>query len=95
MVYSYILLLRATSPHTYTHTDTHTHTHTHLWYVFVNGIDDSQGANGDLREHPVDVFLDVAVLLRGEGGVVEQHLQPLLGVVHAEVVEGATVPHPC
>ena len=59
----------------------------HLRHVLVNGVDDGQGGGGHLGEHPVDVLREVPVLLACEREVVEEHLQSLVGVVHAQVVK--------
>lgn len=59
--------------------------------MLVNGIDQRQRTLWRLREHPVDILLDVPILLRGEGHVVEQHVQSLLGIVHAQLVERGTI----
>lgn len=67
---------------------------TYLWYMSINGVNDSQRTGSHFREHPVDLLLDVAILLRGEGDVVKKHLQSLLDVVHTEIVEGGTIPSP-
>ena len=60
--------------------------------MFVNGVNDRQWTRGDLRQHvPIDLLLHVPILLRREREIVEQHLKPLLGVVHAEIVKGRTI----
>ena len=65
----------------------------YLRYMLVDGINHRQGARGDLREKvPVYLLLHVAILLRRECEVVEEHVKPLLSVVHAEIVERSTIP---
>ena len=65
----------------------------YLRYMLVNGINHGQGAWGNLREKaPVYLLLHVAILLRREREVMEEHVKPLLGIVHAEIIERSTVP---
>lgn len=63
--------------------------------MLVDGVYERERALRGLREHPVDVLLDVAVLLQGKGHVVKQHVQSLLRVVHAQFVERGSIPRPC
>ena len=67
----------------------------YLWHMFVDGVNEGQRTWGDLRQHvPVDLLLHVAILLRRERKVVEQHLKPLLGIVHAEIVKRCPISCP-
>ena len=65
----------------------HIHIHTYLGHVLVNGVYDGQRASSHLIEHPVDVLSEVPVLLAGEGEVMEEHLEPLMCIIHAQVVK--------
>ena len=55
--------------------------------MLVDGVNDGQGGGGHFREHPVDILREVPVLLAGEREVMEEHLEPLVGVVHAQVIK--------
>lgn len=61
----------------------------------VYSVDHSQRTDSHLRECPVDLLLQVAILLSGERHIMKQHLQALLHVVHAEVVKRGTVTSAC
>ena len=58
----------------------------------VNDIDHRQRTGGYVGDVAVDLLLDVAVLLGREGGVMEQHLEPLHGVVVTELVKRGRLP---